>query len=161
MFQIYDFQILFISWLTANEQIEYSESKSMDPVPIDSLVEVEIMKRELGKILSSERFNIIKRVFYIFDEDKNGFISRSEAQRGVSYLEAEGLIIAPSVRTIDSVFDTCIKMRASKGHDLYIGIPRQLRLADFLRLFLTIKAASDSYVATVSANLYPEEVDFE
>ena len=82
----------------------------MEPIPPDSIAEVKKMKRQFRNSISDSTFDNCKKVFYLFDEDKNGFISRSEAQRGVSYLEAEGHLIAPSRKTVDSIFDTSIKM---------------------------------------------------
>lgn len=133
--------------MDANDQIEYSCKKSMEPIPSDSFEEVKAMQRQLGTNLPDITFEMIKSVFFVFDEDKNGFISRSEVQRGVSYLEAEGFIAAPSQKTVDSVFNSCIRMR--EEHNIQVGssIQNQLRFADFVRLFLTIKAVSASMVA--------------
>lgn len=145
--KIYDFQILFFTWMSVNDLLEYSYEKSLEPIPEDSFKEVMGMKRQLGNQLSETTFELCKRVFFIFDEDKNGFLSRSEVQRGVSYLGVEGFIAAPSQKTVDSVFDSCINMRVKKGIEIKSEITEQLRFADFLRLFLTIKAVSASVMA--------------
>jgi len=144
---MYDFQILFFTWVSVNDQLEYSSRKSLEPIPEDSFKEVGEMKRQMGMKLPETTFEMCKRVFYIFDEDKNGFISRSEVQRGISYLGAEGFIVAPSQKTVDSVFDGCVKLRAEKGIEVPKEITQQLRFVDFLRLFLTIKAVSASVVS--------------
>lgn len=145
--KLYDLQIFFFTWMAANDQIEYSCKKSMEPIPSDSFKEVKAIQRQLGTNIPDFEFEMIRRVYFVFDEDKNGFISRSEVQRGVSYLEAEGFIVAPSQKTVDSVFDSCIRMR--KEHNIQVGssIQNQLRFADFVRLFLTIKAVSGSMLA--------------
>lgn len=147
---LYDFQVFFFSWLAANDQIEYSDKKCMEPIPPDSIAEVKKMKRQFRNSISDSTFDNCKKVFYLFDEDKNGFISRSEAQRGVSYLEAEGHLIAPSRKTVDSIFDTSIKMRDPHNTDLSEDISEQLRFVDFVRLYLTVKAASNAVVAAAS-----------
>jgi hypothetical protein len=122
----------------------------MEPIPPDSIAEVKKMKRQFRYSISDSTFDNCKKVFYLFDEDKNGFISRSEAQRGVSYLEAEGHLIAPSRKTVDSIFDTSIKMRDPHNTDLSEDISEQLRFVDFVRLYLTVKAASNAVVAAAS-----------
>mmetsp|Transcript_11461 Transcript_11461/g.21437 ORF Transcript_11461/g.21437 Transcript_11461/m.21437 type:complete len:146 (+) Transcript_11461:1342-1779(+) len=144
---MYDFQILFFTWVSVNDQLDYSYERSLDPVPVDSFNEVTEIKRQLGTKLPEAAFELCKRVFFIFDEDQNGFISRSEVQRGISYLGVEGLIVAPSQRTVDSVFDSCIEMRDKKGIEVQKEAKEQLRFVDFLRLFLTIKAVSTSVMA--------------
>jgi Ca2+-binding EF-hand superfamily protein len=127
--------------------LDYSFERSLDPVPGDSFKEVQEIKRQLGAKLPETAFEVCKRVFFIFDEDKNGFISRSEVQRGISYLGVEGLIVAPSQTTVDSVFDSCIQMRDKNGIKVRKEVMDQLRFADFLRLFLTIKAVGSSVMA--------------
>lgn len=104
------------------------------------------MKRQYRKSISDSTFDNCKQIFYLFDEDKNGLISRGEAHRGISYMQAEGLVIAPSRETIDSIFNTCIKMRDPHNEDL----SEQLRFVDFVRLYLTVKGASDSFIAAAS-----------
>jgi hypothetical protein len=141
--KLYDLQIFFFTWVAANDQIEYSCSlKSMEPIPLDRFKEVKAMQRRLGTNIPDITFEMIRRDF--FDEDKNGFISRSEVQRGVSFLEAEGFIVAPSQKTVDSVFNSCIRMREEHNIQAGSSIQNQLRFADFVRLFLTIKAVSGS-----------------
>ena len=144
---------MFFLWLAVNDQIEYSNRKSMEPIPPDSLPEVKQMRRQLRSVFTDDLFENCKKVFFLFDEDKNGLISRSEAQRGIAYLEVEGFLIAPSRKTVDGIFDTCLKMRPSPARDIESGtnkkiISEQLRFVDFVRLYLTLKAASNSVVAT-------------
>ena len=59
-------------------------------------------------------------------------------------MEAEGFIVAPSQKTVDSVFNSCIRMREEHNIQAGSSIQNQLRFADFVRLFLTIKAVSGS-----------------
>lgn len=121
----------------------------MEPIPQDSLREVKKMKRQFRKSIPDSIFDTCKKVFYLFDEDKNGYISRSEARRGVAYLQAEGHLVAPSKKTVDSIFDTCIQLRDPQNLEApdNISISEQLRYIDFVRLYLTVKAASDSMIA--------------
>jgi len=113
-------------------------------MPSDILSEVKALQRRLPRA----SFEMCKTVFYIFDEDKNGFISRSEAQRGVSYLAAEGFIVAPSQKNVGSIFDSCIETRTSKGIQVGQDIADQLRFVDFVRLFLTVKAVGSKVAPT-------------
>ncbi len=100
------------------------------------------MKRELGVQIDDEIFELFKRVFYIMDTNKNGTISRSEVQRGISYLDIEGIIIAPSQKTINTIFDGCITMRDTNSIEVNRSIEDELRFSDFIRLLLTVKVIS-------------------
>jgi len=83
-------------------------------------------------------------VFYIFDEDKNGAISKSEVRRGISYLAIEGALVAPSQSAVDALFDSCLAKRIECGVDVPKSVAKQLRFADFFRLYLTLKTTIDS-----------------
>ena len=161
---LYDFQVLFFTWIMANDQLDYAEKMSAEPIPAESVAEVKAMQRSFGNKVSEEDLELCKQGFYMFDLDKNGVISRSEAQRGISYLEAQGVIVAPAQSTVDSIFNSCIKMRRSdskrqKGvkvtsvekHARSTAEDDELYYADFLRLFLTIEEINISL-----APLYPK-----
>ncbi len=137
--QLYDFQIFFFTWIQANDQIEYAFRKCLEPIPRDSSKEVEQMKREFNVDVEDNIFEMLKRVFYIMDLDKNGAISKSEAQRGISILDIEGILVAPSQKTVDTIFYQCIEMREAKNVVMNFNDRQQLRFADFIRLILTIK----------------------
>eukprot|EP01083_Nonionella_stella_P044419 119612_1 len=156
---LYDFQVLFFTWIMANDQLDYAEKMSAEPIPAESVGEVKAMQRSFGNKVSEKDLELCKQVFYMFDLDKNGVISRSEAQRGISYLEAQGVIAAPAQSTVDSILNSCIKMRRSdssskrkKGvkvtsieeHTRSTAEDDELYYADFLRLFLTIEEISTS-----------------
>jgi len=57
---------------------------------------------------------------------------------GIYYLQAEGFVDAPSQKTVDSVFNSCIAM----GQEITIvhnqRFHNQLYFKDFVRLLLTI-----------------------
>jgi membrane protease YdiL (CAAX protease family) len=140
---VYDFQVLFFTWLAVNDQMEYCYQKSLEPDPKDCQKEIAAMKRQMPEHV----YEMCKRVFYIFDEDKNGHISKSEVQRGINYLEAEGLLVAPSQKTVSSVFDSCIEMRKNNNIVVDVETQDQLRMSDFVRLFLTLKTVSETVTA--------------
>lgn len=140
--KLYDFQIFFFTWMKANDQIEYAFHQCLAPIPSNCQMEVNAMKRELGVQIDDEIFELFKRVFYIMDTNKNGTISRSEVQRGISYLDIEGIIIAPSQKTINTIFDGCITMRDTNSIEVNRSIEDELRFSDFIRLLLTVKVIS-------------------
>lgn len=123
--------------------MEYCYQKSLEPDPKDCQKEIAAMKRQMPEHV----YEMCKRVFYIFDEDKNGHISKSEVQRGINYLEAEGLLVAPSQKTVSSVFDSCIEMRKNNNIVVDVETQDQLRMSDFVRLFLTLKTVSETVTA--------------
>lgn len=130
--------------MSANDQIEYAFRKCLQPVPSDSAAEVEHMKREFKANIDDDIFEMFKRVFYIMDVDKNGAISKSEAQRGISFLDIEGIITAPSQKTVGAIFDQCLAIRTSRNITVKPSFEEQLRFSDFIRLILTIKVVGET-----------------
>jgi membrane protease YdiL (CAAX protease family) len=138
---LYDFQVFFSTWMKTNDQIEYATKMSLEPTPKDSLAEMQALKRALGaKQFPDPSLKLAKRVFYLFDEDKNRYISRSEAQRGISYLGIEGFLVPPPTAVVDNLYDSCISERKQKGVMLPNHVSDQLRFSDFVRIVLNAKA---------------------
>jgi hypothetical protein len=103
------------------------------------------MKHEFRVVdVDDDIFEMFKRVFYIMDLDKNGAISKSEAQRGISFLDIEGILVAPSQKTVDTIFDQCIEMRDARNVVVKSDVRQQLRFSDFIRLILTIKFVDET-----------------
>jgi hypothetical protein len=136
---VYDFQILFFTWIQTNDQIEYAYYKCVESVPENDAKEVHAMKREFELSQCDDSFDSFKRVFYIMDLDKNGAISKSEAQKGISFLDIERILDAPSQKVVDTVFDQCIASSESKQVVTEQQIKNQLSLSDFFRLILRLK----------------------
>jgi hypothetical protein len=130
-----------------NDQIEYATKMSLEPTPKDSAEEMQALKRLFGaKTFPDPSFKMAKRVFYLFDEDKNNYISRSEAQRGISYLGIEGFLVPPPTQIVDSLFDSCISERKQIGVSLPPNVSDQLRFSDFVRLVLNSKSVSTNVI---------------
>jgi hypothetical protein len=129
--------------MKANDQIEYAYYKCLDPIPADSVMEVNALKREFKIQVDDHIFDMFKKVFFIMDTDKNGTISKSEVQRGISYLDIEGILVAPSQKLVNSVFDQCISIRSSEKIAVDSSIAEELRFSDFIRLLLTVKVMGD------------------
>lgn len=137
---LYDFQILFFTWVNVNDQLDYVSEKCRERVPNSMEDQVREIERSIGLVdPSNSLFQTCRTVFYIFDSDKNGTISKSEAQRGISYLQAQGTLLAPSQKNVDSIFDKCIQLRSSNIPNEKSIRANQLELPDFMRLFWTVK----------------------
>lgn len=120
---IYDFQVFFLTWLSSNAQIEYSEDKYLEPLPND-------VKQELMKVGGSGNDKLLaacKRLFYTFDFDKNKSLSLSEVRKGIAYLWLEKGTLPPSNSYIDELFRTFAVTDRSR-----------MRLPEFAKLFMTL-----------------------
>jgi Ca2+-binding EF-hand superfamily protein len=109
-------------------------------VPADSAMEINALQNEF-KVNIEDRSSILemfKKIFFLMDNDKDGMISKSEAQKGISYLDLEGILVAPSQKLVSSIFDQCINKRDRRYDNIDLSTTNQLRLSDFIRLLLTI-----------------------
>lgn len=120
---------------------------SQEAIPKDSLAEIGTLKQAFGtKHIPDSSFKMAKLVFYLFDEDRNRYISRSEAQRGISYLGIEGLMVPPPTKVVDSLYDSCISKRKEMGIELPKDVSNQLRFPDFVHLVLNAKTAGANVI---------------
>jgi Ca2+-binding EF-hand superfamily protein len=121
---VYDFVVFFNTWLDSNGQIEYAEKMWSSPLPPDIQSDVDNILRTNTKV-DPKIFNMIKRLFYIFDFDKNKALSKSEVRKGFSYLALERAGSPPPQDQVDALFDK------------YTSVDDKSRLtfADFLRLY--------------------------
>lgn len=121
---VYDFVVFFNTWLDSNGQIEYAEKMWSSPLPPDIQSDVDNILRTNAKV-DPKIFNMIKRLFYIFDFDKNKALSKSEVRKGFSYLALERAGSPPPQDQVDALFDK------------YTSVDDKSRLtfADFLRLY--------------------------
>lgn len=127
---VYDFVVFFNTWLDSNGQIEYAEKMWSAPLPPDVQRDVDNILRTNIKI-DPKVFNLIKRLFYLFDFDKNKALSKSEVRKGFSYLALERAGLPPPQDQVDALFDK------------YTSVDDKSRLtfADFLRLYTTSLSA--------------------
>jgi hypothetical protein len=98
---VYDFVVFFKTWLDANAQIEYAETKWGEPLPANIQKQV----KQIQSRVDPRVFNLIKRLFYTFDFDKNESLSKSEVRKGLSYLALEKAGVPPPQETVDALFD--------------------------------------------------------
>ena len=117
----------------ANDQIEYAYFKSQEPLPKDDMM----ILRQLGTA-SPLVIQDFMKVFYIFDTDKNGKISLSEARKCIAYLAIDGAVNVPPNSVVDSLFQSCLKKRSERSES-GVGIEDQLRFPDFLSMLVSLK----------------------
>jgi Ca2+-binding EF-hand superfamily protein len=132
--KIYDFQTFLFTWSSANEQIEYAYYKSHEPLPKEEMMEL----RQLGSV-SPIVIQDFMKVFFIFDTDKNGTISLSEARKGIAYLAIDEAVNVPPQSAIDSLFQSCLQRRSERGVWTEHEQKNQLRFPDFLYMLLSLK----------------------
>jgi hypothetical protein len=122
----YDFIVFFKTWKDANDQLEYAESMSVAPYP-DKNVENEGRRliRTTNPNLDPEiAYKLMKRMFYLFDIDKNQTLSLPEVRKGVAYMTIERKVGSPpSQQEVDRLFSVVAPPGESR-----------LTLPDFLRL---------------------------
>jgi membrane protease YdiL (CAAX protease family) len=127
---VYDFIVFFKTWMDSNGQIEYAESMWSEPLPAEVQKQVDTVLRK-GKRLDPKMFNMVKRLFYTFDFDKNKTLSKSEVRKGFSYLALEKAGTPRPQEQVDALFDN------------YTSVADKSRLTflDFLRLYATTSVA--------------------
>ena len=122
----YDFVVFFKTWKDANDQLEYAESKALEPFTSDVENEVRLLIRSTfdSKVDPSVVYKAIKRMFYLFDIDKNETLSLSEVRKGVAYMAIERKVGEPPPQAI---IDRLYTEVAPPGES-------RLTFPDFLRL---------------------------
>ena len=98
----YDFVVFFKTWKDANDQLEYAESKALEPFTADVENEARRLIRATAdpKIDPNLAYKIMKRMFYLFDIDKNETLSLSEVRKGVSYMAIERKVGEPPPQAV-------------------------------------------------------------
>jgi Type II CAAX prenyl endopeptidase Rce1-like len=127
----YDFVVFFKTWKDANDQIEYAETMYSKPLPKDVDQEVQRLLRASPKI-EPRVYNLVKRLFYTFDFDKNETLSLSEVRKGISYMAIEKAGIPPPQSEIDRLFASTVQSRELGSAKS--GSSSRLTFPDFLRL---------------------------
>jgi hypothetical protein len=105
----YDTFEFYNTWSTANDQIEYADRQYHQDLDGPMMGKTRSMlARRLGgstKTIESPLLDRLKRMFYIFDTDRNATLSRSEVRRGLAYMAIERGGTPPPVSMIDQAFD--------------------------------------------------------
>ena len=98
----YDFVVFFKTWKDANDQLQYAESKALEPFTTDVENEARQWIRATAdpKIDPNLAYKVMKRMFYLFDIDKNETLSLSEVRKGVSYMSIERRIGEPPPQAV-------------------------------------------------------------
>jgi membrane protease YdiL (CAAX protease family) len=129
----FDFIVFYKTWKDANDQLEYAESMSVVPFPDN---DVESQARRLIRTTNPTvdpaiAYKLMKRMFYLFDIDKNQTLSLSEVRKGIAYMEIERKVGTPPLQPeVDRLFSV-------------VAPPGESRLTfpDFLRLISLSKNA--------------------
>jgi membrane protease YdiL (CAAX protease family) len=121
----YDFVVFFKTWKDANDQLEYAEAMSKKPLPSDDEKQVRsLIPTSNPKVDPALAYKLMKRMFYLFDIDKNETLSLSEVRKGIAYMSIERKVgKPPSQSEVDRLFASVVP-------------PGESRLAfpDFIRL---------------------------
>ena len=127
----YDFVTFFKTWNDANLQLEYAETKYAESLPPDVERQVQAVLMSNPKMKDPLFLNMLKRLFYTFDFDKNGSLNLSEVKKGLSYFALEKHLKLPSDDEIERLFRETLQSRKKMD-----GVSRsRLTLPDFLRLY--------------------------
>ena len=117
---VYDFQVLLMTWVTTNAQIEYAEVRYLEPLESD-------LRKELTAFGHENLLGECKRLFYTFDFDKNRSLSLGEVRKGMAYLWMEKGSPAPATRDIDELFQTFAHGKS------------RMSLPEFAQLFMALE----------------------
>jgi membrane protease YdiL (CAAX protease family) len=121
----YDFIVFFKTWKDANDQLEYAEAMSKKPLPSDSENQVRSLIPKLNPNIDPDlAYKLMKRMFYLFDIDKNETLTLSEVRKGIAYMAIERKVgKPPSQSEVDRLFASIIPPGESR-----------LSFPDFIRL---------------------------
>jgi membrane protease YdiL (CAAX protease family) len=121
----YDLVVFFKTWNDANDQLEYAESKYNKPLSPEIEKQVRSLIRTSNPTKDPEMsYKLMKRMFYLFDIDKNETLSLSEVRKGISYMAIERKAgNPPSQSEVDQLFALVTPPGESR-----------LTLPDFLRM---------------------------
>jgi Type II CAAX prenyl endopeptidase Rce1-like len=120
----YDFVTFFKTWTDANDQLEYAERMWSQPLPPEVEREVQQSMRASAE-MDPKRYSAMKRLFYIFDFDKNETLSLSEVRKGLAYMAVEKAGTLPERTKIARLFE----MAKDPGNNANrISFPEFMRL---------------------------------
>ena len=152
---LYDFVTFFKTWMDANDQLEYAESMYQRPLSPDDERQIQTIWRMSNGPMDPALFNSIKRLFYIFDFDKNQTLSLSEVRKGVAYMVLERATIPPTNEQVDELFNYAVASREPERQQLLQQEPtNRLTIADFLRMFTKMQEVmktSEAVTTTTAA----------
>lgn len=121
----YDFVVFFKTWKDANDQMDYADKMYSKPLPSTIESQVRSLIKTVNPTTQSDvAYKILKRMFYLFDFDKNETLSLSEVRKGISYMAIERKAgNPPSQDDVDRLFTAVAQPGESR-----------LTFLDFLRL---------------------------
>jgi hypothetical protein len=150
---LYDFVTFFGTWTSSNGQLEYAERMYAEPLAPEVEVQVQQLLSRASSGLPGRRgldpklYRVVKRLFFVFDFDRNKTLSLSEVRKGVAYMALERAGTPPPTEQVDAMFRAAVQMReeqdrlqqrsAGAGED-------RLSFPDFLRLYLSMLSRSSS-----------------
>ena len=140
---LYDIHVFMETWMTINEQMDYTEFAVLERLDPEDEIEIRRIKQEAPS-LSTETLAHARRFFYAFDYEHRDSLSKSDVKRAVSYAFLHDKI-QPSNDQISELFDRMLEKRAVNG-DIYVkkDLHDRLRLPEFLRLLFLLKAKSQA-----------------
>ena len=133
----YDFVTFFKTWWDVNAQMAYADAMYSQPMEQNDK-EIRAILRSSPTKMNPETFNVVKRLFFTFDFDKNKTLSLSEVRKGLAYLALETSKRPPPQELIDDLFRETTKDAAR---------PDRLNFAGFLRLLTSLQSMQQRVLA--------------
>ena len=131
----YDFVTFFKTWNDSNSQLEYAEENYKKTLPEDVERQVQAVLQSNPELKKDRIFITLKRLFYIFDFDKNESLTLSEVKKGLGYYFLEKMLSPPPDSEIEALFANIVQSRRELGRP---SASDRLTLPDFLRLFSSL-----------------------
>lgn len=136
---VYDLHIFMETWMQINDQMDYTEDAVLKRLTKADETEIRKIKQEAGPSLSVETLAFLRRFFYAFDRDRVGRLSKSDVQRAVTYAFQQDAS-QPSANRVDGLFQKLIAHREEASTKVRGEQEDRLRLSEFLRMILFLRA---------------------
>ena len=140
---LYDTHVFVETWMSINDQMDYTEAAVLKKLSPDDEVEIRKIKNEAGPSLSTETLAYARRFFYAFDYEHKGSLSESDVERAVSYAFLHEKA-QPSEARVSELFKKILKQRMKEGNVVRNECQDRLRLTEFLRLIFILKSQTQT-----------------
>lgn len=141
---LYDIHIFMETWMSINEQMDYTEAAVLERLSPEDEVEIRRIKHEAGPSLSTETLAHARRFFYAFDYDRQDSLSKSDVKRAVSYAFLHDKV-QPTDHHVGELFDRLLEQRIVNGSSVVSNdLQERLHLPEFLRLLFLLKAKTQT-----------------
>jgi membrane protease YdiL (CAAX protease family) len=134
---LYDCHILCETWMTINNQMDYTQESSQRTLAAEEEKAVKKLQNEAGALLSVDTINFARRFFYAFDSEHNGSLSQRDMQRAVTYAFMNDKTV-PDPQLVKDLFQ---QVQDSKRFSpTHLSPPDRISFSQFLQVLLVLRS---------------------